>query len=394
MKSFFADRPVLLATFRWILFLPGGLAAGFASAYIWRFGMNTGYAGNAGEVFYELSLTNGFAGNFFLGPVLVVGEMVITSFCGMFAALYLVPKSRAVVGGILIGMLIMMGVFTFIMQCKQFEYLFPFEARIRFCLEWVGILIGCVLAIKTVSNFMTDYVRDGVYNLDQAVEASWNSLMMGNVIEKISTIEKNRQLEMVKKSLFYSSLSPDSKKVVENELCSFSWSGRQNEKLIMAILCKILEIEMREEVCSWELSVRRSLGIDWESMSKGTIRNKFKKFSKSKKIKNSLFSLGELLNIFNKLVALLNSDEQDFITDLKGRYSKKFLDFLESKNFSIMNEPLRLFRNAMAHGNSNSNNDITLNQIIGFHSLDAFFELENNESECGVLTIFLNRNKA
>jgi hypothetical protein len=59
-----------------------------------------------------------------------------------------------------------------------------------------------------------------------------------------------------------------------------------------------------------------------------------------------------------------------------------------------MNEPLRLFRNAMAHGNSNSNNDITLNQIIGFHSLDAFFELENNESECGVLTIFLNRNKA
>lgn len=288
----------------------------------------------------------------------------------------------------------MMGVFTFIMQGSQFEFVFPFEARIRFCLEWVGILIGCVLAIKTVSNFMTDYVRDGVYNLDQAVEASWNSLMMGNVIEKISTIEKNRQLEMVKKSLFYSSLSPDSKKVVENELCSFSWSGRQNEKLIMAILCKILEIEMREEVCSWELSVRRSLGIDWESMSKGTIRNKFKKFSKSKKIKNSLFSLGELLNIFNKLVALLNSDEQDFITDLKGRYSKKFLDFLESKNFSIMNEPLRLFRNAMAHGNSNSNNDITLNQIIGFHSLDAFFELENNESECGVLTIFLNRNKA
>jgi hypothetical protein len=124
-------------------------------------------------------------------------------------------------------------VFTFIMQGSQFEFVFPFEARIRFCLKWVGILIGCVLAIKTVSNFMTDYVRDGVYNLDQAVDASWNSLMMGNVIEKISTIEKNRQLEMVKKSLFYSSLSPDSKKVVENELCSFSWSGRQNEKLII-----------------------------------------------------------------------------------------------------------------------------------------------------------------
>ena len=54
--------------------------------------MNTGYAGNVGEAFYELSLTNGFAGNFFWGPILVVGETIITSWCGMFAALYIVLK--------------------------------------------------------------------------------------------------------------------------------------------------------------------------------------------------------------------------------------------------------------------------------------------------------------
>lgn len=73
MKSFFADHPVILTSLRWIIFIPVGLAGGIISAYVWRFFLSTGYAGSAGEVLYELSLTNGFAGNFILGPVLVIG---------------------------------------------------------------------------------------------------------------------------------------------------------------------------------------------------------------------------------------------------------------------------------------------------------------------------------
>ena len=65
MKSFFANHPVILTSLRWILFIPGGIAAGIISAFIWRFFLTSNWAGNIGEVFYELRITNGFAGNFF-----------------------------------------------------------------------------------------------------------------------------------------------------------------------------------------------------------------------------------------------------------------------------------------------------------------------------------------
>lgn len=392
MKSFFADHPVILTSLRWIMFIPVGLAGGIISAYVWRFFLSTGYAGSTGEVLHELRLTNGFAGNFILGPVLVIGEMAVTSFCAMFAALYIVPKSRAVVGGILIGMLLMMGVFSFIMQGSQFEFFFPFEARIRFCLEWIGLLVGSVFAIKGISSWLQDYVRDGVYNLDEAVDQSWNSLMIGKVLEKINDIERSRQFEIVKDSPFYSGLTKESQKVIANELCSLTWSGSQNEELITAILCKILEIEMRKEVCSWHLSIRQSLEIPWKTYPKGsTQRNKFEKFCKSKKIKSSSFSLGELLNIYEKLRSLLNSNDKESIAELQKSYSNQFLTFLRGSDFQNLKEPLRLFRNAMAHGNKVSERSIDLGHLIGSDSLESFFELKDHEMKQGILSIFLNR---
>ena len=49
---------------------------------------------------------------------------------------------------------------------------------------------------------MKDYVRDGVYNIDQAVDASWNEILLGNVSGKISEYEISNQIDFIKKQSF------------------------------------------------------------------------------------------------------------------------------------------------------------------------------------------------
>lgn len=391
MKSFFADHPVILTSLRWVLFIPIGMLAGVVSAYIWRFGMNTGYAGNAGEVFYELSLTNGFAGNFFLGPVLVVGEMVITSFCGMFAALYLVPKSRAVIGGLIIGIMLALAIFSFVSLGFQFEYLFPFEARIRFLLEWIGFFLGSFLAIKAISDWLKDYLKDGIFGIDEAIDASWHTIMIGDALAKISERQKKEQLTKVKNSRIYTLLSSPSKKILEKELSASSWTNEDYQRLNMFSLSKILEIEMLAEVNSWHLETRQALGIDWQSMDGGDVKKRFEKFSESKKIKGIKFSLGELLNIFNKAGNLLDSQNHETNRFFRNHFSKRFIDYLTG-DFKKFREPLRKFRNDIAHGRDDSKNKITMQQLVGASSLSEYFENNHNIDSGGILPIFLNRS--
>ena len=390
MKSFFADHPVLLATFRWILFLPGGLAAGFASAYIWRFGMNSGYARNAGEVFYELSLTNGFAGNFFLGPMLVAGEMIITSFCGMFAALYLVPKSRAVVGGILIGMLLTLGVYTFIMQCKQFEYLFPFEARIRFCLEWIGILIGCILAIKTVSNFMTDYVRDGVYNLDQAVDASWNEILLGNVTGKISEHGISNQIDFIKKTEFYKLLSGTSKEITTEQLCSVSWQNKTTFFQYIK-LCHILEVEMSKEFLSWNFEQRNSLKNILEKIENPLHQELYKNFILGESVDDIKLSLGNcifLLKEFGSFISNHNTTQKE--SPFFNQYNESFINWISTRDCHKEAQKIISKRNKLVHREPDGKTS-----LLGIMGVKNLFDLEkDNLKNQGFLNKFLSRKKS
>jgi len=391
MKSFFADHPVILTSLRWILFIPAGIAAGIISAFIWRFFLTSNWAGNIGEVFYELRLTNGFAGNFFYGPVLIIAENTILAFCGMFASLYLVPKSRAVIGGLIIGIMFALSIFTFVSLGFQFEYLFPFEARIRFFLEWFGFFLGSFLAIKAISDWLKDYLKDGIFGIDEAIDASWHTIMMGDALAKISERQKREQLAKVKNSRIYTLLSSPSKKILEKELCSSSWTNEDYQRLNMFSLSKILEIEMLAEINSWHLEARRALGIDWQSMDGGDVKKKFEKFSESKKIKGIKFSLGELLNIFNKAGDLLDSQNHETNRFFRNRFSKRFIDYLTG-DFKKFREPLRKFRNDIAHGRDDSKNKITMQQLVGAPSLSEYFENNDNFDSGGIFPIFLNRS--
>ena len=390
MKSFFADHPVILTSLRWVLFIPIGMLAGVASAYIWRFGMNTGYAGNAGEVFYELSLTNGFAGNFFLGPVLVVGEMVITSFCGMFAALYLVPKSRAVVGGILIGMLLMLGVLTFIMQGSQFEFVFPFEARIRFCLEWIGILIGCILAIITVSNFMTDYVRDGVYNLDQAVDASWNEILLGNVTGKISEHGISNQIDFIKKTEFYKLLSGTSKEITTEQLCSVSWQNKTTFFQYIK-LCHILEVEMSKEFLSWNFEQRNSLKNILEKIENPLHQELYKNFILGESVDDIKLSLGNcifLLKEFGSFISNHNTTQKE--SPFFNQYNESFINWISGKDCHKEAQKIISKRNKLVHREPDGKTS-----LLGIMGVKNLLDLEkDNLKNQGFLNKFLARKKS
>ena len=389
MKSFFAKHPILLAILRWTLFIPGGLASGVVSAYLWRFFLSTGYAGSAGEVFYELGLTNGFAGNLILGPILVVGEMVITAFCGMFAALYLVPKSRAVVGGILIGILLMLGAFAFIMQGSQFEYLFPWEARIRFCLEWVGVLAGCLFGIVAISNWMRDYAKDGVYDLNQAVDSSWNELFQGKVTEEVTEREIHQQKEFIRKTDFYKMLSKASKEITSNQLCSINWQRRT--KFFQFIkLCHILEIEMIEEFLSWTFEQRSSLKRGLLETEDLALKELYKKFALGKKTPKIKLTLGNCIYILKELghyFAENKNNPKD--CPFRNLYCDDFIDWVIDRDCHREAQKIIRTRNNLVHSAPEQEPSLTI--LVGMENI---WDLDDeNHLNKGFLIKFLNRKK-
>lgn len=389
MKSFFANHPILLVILRWILFIPGGLAAGVVSAYLWRFLLSTGYAGSAGEVFYELGLTNGFAGNLIWGPILVVSEMVITAFVGMFTALYLAPKSRAVVGGILIGMMLMMAAFAFIMQGSQFEYLFPWEARIRFCLEWLGVLAGCILGIVAISNWMRDYAKDGVYDLNQAVDSSWNELFQGKITEEITEREINQQNEFIRKTDFYKTLSKASKEITSIQLCSVNWQRRT--KFFQFIkLCHILEIEMIDEFLSWTFEQRSSLKHGLLETEDAALKELYKKFAHGKKTPKIKLTLGNCIYILKELGHYFSENKYTANdSPFSDLYCDDFIDWVLNRDCHREAQKIIRTRNNLVHSAHEQEPSLTI--LVGVENIWKLDE-ENHE-HTGFLIKFLNRKK-
>ena len=101
-----------------------------------------------------------------MGPILVVGEMVITAFWNVCGTLLGTQKQS---GGwrYFNRYPANAGCFRLYHARKSIRVFISLGSKDSFYLEWVGVLVGCLFGIVAISNWMRDYAKDGVYDLNQ-----------------------------------------------------------------------------------------------------------------------------------------------------------------------------------------------------------------------------------
>ena len=237
---------------------------------------------------------------------------------------------------------------------------------------------------------MTDYVRDGVYNLDQAVDASWNEILLGNVTGKISEHRISNQIDFIKKTEFYKLLSGTSKEITIEQLCSVGWQNKTTFFQYIK-LCHILEVEMSKEFLSWNFEQRNSLKNILEKIENPLHQELYKNFILGESVDDIKLSLGNcifLLKEFGSFISNHNTTQKE--SPFFNQYNESFINWISTRDCHKEAQKIISKRNKLVHREPDGKTS-----LLGIMGVKNLFDLEkDNLKNQGFLNKFLSRKKS